>query len=68
LCYQGYRKDAAHATTRFPPALTKPRSAQVPLHNLWDHLSPKTQQAVFNALTKMLDQALPVTNREQSDE
>ena len=28
----------------------------------------QTQQAVFDALIKMLDQASPVTDKEQSDE
>jgi len=70
LCYQSYRKDADHATTTAgrPPALTEPSSTPVQLQNLWEHLPQQTQQAVFNALTKMLDQALPATNREQSDE
>ena len=55
-------------TGRTPPALTEPNSTPVQLQNLWEHLPQQTQQAVFNALTKMLDQASPATNREQSDE
>jgi hypothetical protein len=51
-----------------PPALTKPRSTHVPLRNLWDQVPPQTQQVVFDALIKMLDQASPVTEKEQSDE
>ena len=53
---------------RTPPALTEPFPTPVQLQNLWEHLPQQTHQAVFNVLTKMLDQALPATNREQSDE
>ena len=51
-----------------PPALTTLISAQVPLRNLWNQFPPQTQQLVFNALIKMLDQALPATEKEQGDE
>lgn len=53
---------------KVPPALTQPKSTQIPLRNLWDQVPPQTQQTVFNALIKMLDQASPATEKEQSDD
>ncbi len=41
---------------RTPPALTERNPDPIQLGDLWEYLPQQTQQAIFNALAKMLDQ------------